>query len=100
MFWILLTIYFAFALFDVAVDGALCAVARRRFQLGRSLLAALVWPITAPLAITGAVVATRDLPTWKQMPIGSEPEDPITAFVDDYENNGITRRTILNDIPR
>ena len=57
-------IYLAIALLDVATDGCFCVLARKRFRIKSAILAALFWPITLPLAIIGAVVATRDYPRW------------------------------------
>lgn len=56
--------YFGVMLIDMACDGALCVVAKRRYRFWPSLAACSVWPITAPIEIAGAVVATKDYEQW------------------------------------
>lgn len=62
--WI--AMYLSIALIDMACDGAMCVIAKRRYNLTGSFFACLFWPITAPLEIAGAAVATKDYPTFKE----------------------------------
>ncbi len=56
--------YLSVMLIDMACDGALCVVAKKRYMFWRSLAACSVWPITAPIEIAGAVVVTKDYERW------------------------------------
>ena len=62
MEWIVF--YFGVAVIDMACDGALCIVAKKRYRFWASLFACLAWPITAPIEIAGAVIATRGYDRW------------------------------------
>ena len=62
MSWILF--YLGIALIDMACDGALCVVAKKKYRVWASMIACLLWPITAPIEIAGAVIATKDYERW------------------------------------
>ena len=62
MGWIIF--YLAIALISMSCDGMLCFVAKRRYMFWASLRTCLVWPITAPIEIAAAVIATRKFERW------------------------------------
>ena len=62
MEWVLL--YLGIALTNCAYDGALCYVAKRRFRVWCSIISSLFWPITVPMQIAGAAIATKNYPRW------------------------------------
>ncbi len=62
--WI--AMYLSIALLDMACDGAMCVIAKRRYNLKGSFFVCLFWPITAPLQIVGSVIATKDYPAFKE----------------------------------
>lgn len=57
-------LYAGIALMDLSADGAICYAHKRKFNLSRALAAAILWPITAPLAIYGAFKLTQDNEPW------------------------------------
>lgn len=62
MSWVML--YLGVALINCARDGSACYIARRRFEVWGSLLSCIFWPITAPMEIAGAAIATKNYPKW------------------------------------
>lgn len=64
MIW--LALYLGIGLINMAVDGALCVISKRRYVFWVSLVGALLWwPITAPMEIWAAVKMTRKYPCWR-----------------------------------
>lgn len=61
---IYLAIYLAVAVVLLQQDAAICMASARRFELGKGLVLALLWPvITLPVCIASAWF-TRHYPKW------------------------------------
>ncbi|QEY62494.1 hypothetical protein FXN65_10555 [Metapseudomonas lalkuanensis] len=60
----LIAFYLSIALIDMSVDAAFCVTQGRKFNPAGAALAALAWPITAPMVIVWAARKTRNHPNW------------------------------------
>ena len=57
--WIAL--YFSIALLDMGTDAAICAVARRRYNVVVSGVCAILWPVALPAVIVIALYLNSTL---------------------------------------